>query len=143
MQQKEFETLIGTEVSRDTFDYVNRVYMAAGDLDKQTFASDWQDSFVSESKIVSALTLEVETQQNAVRNLKRQVSMDQEALQNFTDSMVDFLIIQAEKWSASDLRDKAIKLVGIKEYIRRRMEMKLGLWESDRLALLEILKKED
>ena len=33
MQQKEFETRTGKEVTPASFDYANRVYMAAGEMD--------------------------------------------------------------------------------------------------------------
>lgn len=142
MLKQEFENMIGSEVTSSTFDYVNRVYMAAGEMDKQTFARDWQDEYVSESKIVSALTLEVECLQDTVKNLNRQITDDATCLNRFRDQMVDFLVLQAHKWSATDLREKAIKIVGIREYLRRCIEMKLDLWEADRIAILEILKED-
>lgn len=55
--------------------------------------------------------------------------------------MIDFLIEQAEKWSASDLREKAIDLVGEKEYIRRKIEKGFNLWKADKEILIEILKR--
>lgn len=142
MTQKEFETRFGQEVSSECFDYANRVYMAAGDMNKDEFCKDWKHQQVRDSDIVNALTMEVEILRGTAKDLARQVRSGEEFLNSFRSQMADFLIIQAEKWSASDLREKAIKIVGIKEYIRRRIEMKLGLWESDRQALLEILKED-
>ena len=55
------------------------------------------------------------------------------------ESMADFLIEQAEKWSASDLREKAIAMLGAREYLRRKIERKLTLWTADRELLVEIL----
>ena len=142
MTQKEFETRFGQEVTPGSFDYANRVYMAASNLDKDEFCKEWKNKDIRNSDTVSTLTIEVENCQATIKNLKRQVEKSDLCLQEFRDQMVDFLILQAEKWSATDLREKAIKIVGIKEYIRRRIEMKLGLWESDRQALLEILKED-
>lgn len=139
MTQQEFETRTGLTTQVE-FDYANRVYMAAGQMNKDAFCDEWKKKASRESDIISALTLEVEGDREAIRNLERQVEQDEKTLQGFVDQMVDFLILQAEKWSASDLREKAIKLVGIKEYIRRRLDMTLGLWEADRKALVEILK---
>lgn len=143
MTQQEFETRTGKEVTSGCFDYANRVYMAAGEMDKDSFCKEYFTKKVHESDIVCNLTSEVELLQGTVKNLERQVRSGEECLSDFRNQMVDFLILQAEKWSATDLREKAIKIVGIKEYIYRRTEMKLGLWEADRLALLEILRKED
>ena len=139
MTQQEFETRIGTTTTTETFEYANRVYMAAGDMDKDDFCKDWANKFVGKSRIVSALTLEVETLNGALKSANACYERAERSLRDFSSQMADFLIIQAEKWSASDLREKAIKLVGIKEYITRRLEMKFGLWEEDRQALLELL----
>ena len=54
--------------------------------------------------------------------------------------LTNFLIEQAQKWSATDLREKAIAMVGEKEYIRCKLAMKYNLWELDKELLLEILK---
>ena len=54
--------------------------------------------------------------------------------------MADFLIEQAEKWSASDLREKAIRMIGEREYLRRKIERGFNLWEVDKVLLVELLK---
>lgn len=141
MTQQEFEKRIGTEVSSDTFDYANRVYMAAGEMDKDTFCKDWRDQYVSESRIVSALTVEVEELTDALNNAKKCYEIAARGSRDVISQMADFLIIQAEKWSAFDLREKAIKLVGEKDYLRRKLEMKFDLWEADRIMILEHLSK--
>ena len=138
MTQQEFETRTGINTTAE-FEYANRVYMAAGQMDKDAFCAEFKGKAIRESNIISALTLEVEGDREAIHNLERQVEYDQQALDRFVSGTADFLILQAEKWSAPDLREKAIELVGIKEYIRRRLEMTLGLWEDDRKALVEIL----
>ena len=140
MTQQEFETRFGQEVTTESFDYANRVYMAAGNLDKDQFCKEWKNQHIRNSDTVTALTMEVESCQATIKNLKRQVEKSDLCLEEFRDQMVDFLILQAEKWSASDLREKAIRVVGETEYIRRRLDMHLGLWEDDRKALVEILK---
>ena len=140
MTQKEFETRFGQEVTPESFDYANRVYMAAGNLDKDDFCKEWKNQHIRNSDTVATLAIKVEINQATIKNLKRQIEKSDLCLQEFRDQMVDFLILQAEKWSASDLREKAIKIVGETEYIRRRLEMHLGLWEDDRKALVEILK---
>lgn len=56
------------------------------------------------------------------------------------NSMADFLIEQSEKWSAGDLRDKVIEMVGKKEYLRRKIEKGFNLWEVDKEMLMEVLR---
>ena len=53
----------------------------------------------------------------------------------------NFLIDQAEKWSASDLREKAITMIGEREYLRRKLAKGYNLWELDKELLDEILRK--
>ena len=52
-----------------------------------------------------------------------------------------FLIEQAEKWSASDLREKAIAMIGEREYLRRKIAKGYKLWKLDKELLDEILRK--
>lgn len=56
------------------------------------------------------------------------------------NSLIEFLIIQAEKWSATDLREKAIELIGAKAYLRYKIEHNMILWEIDKQLLIENLK---
>ena len=55
--------------------------------------------------------------------------------------LTNLLIDQAEKWSASDLREKAIAMIGEKEYLRRKIAKGYNLWDADKKLLDEILKK--
>ncbi len=141
MTQQEFETRIGTEVAPSTFDFANRVYMAAGEMDKDSFCADWKQTDLTTSNIASALTLEVEQLQGALKAANKAYENAERGMQDFADQMADFLILQAEKWSATDLREKAIKMIGVQEYIRRRLEMGFDLWEADRAELIKILSK--
>lgn len=52
----------------------------------------------------------------------------------------NFLIAQAEKWSANDLREKAISMIGEKEYLRRKIAAGYNLWDADK-ELLDIILK--
>lgn len=141
MTQQEFEQRIGTEVATSTFDFANRVYMAAGEMDKDTFCADWKQTDLTTSNIASALTLEVEQLQGALASANKAYENAERGMRDFADQMADFLILQAEKWSATDLREKAIKMVGFQEYIRRRLEFGFDLWEADRAELIKILSK--
>lgn len=140
MTQQEFENLTGLKTNANDFDHINRIYMAAGEMDKQAFCKDY-NPIVRDSLIVSYLVSEVEELRGTVKNYENQVKADADCLHQFQDSMVDFLVLQAEKWSASDLREKAIKMVGFREYLRRRLVFGFGLWESDRKELEIILSE--
>lgn len=143
MTQKEFESRIGTVVTTNTFDYANRVYMAAGNMDKDVFCREWKSSDVEDSEIVSYLTMEVESLQATKKDYERALSNSEKALRMYIDSMADYLIEQAEKWSAGDLRQKAIDQIGLNEYLRRKIQMGFGLWKEDRDAIIAILDKQE
>lgn len=141
MTQQEFESRIGTEVSASTFDFANRVYMAAGEMQKDEFCADWKKNDLTASKIASALTLEVERLNGALAAANASYENAARGMQDSTSQMADFLIIQAEKWSASDLREKAIKMIGEREYLRRKIEMGFDLWKEDRNIILPFLSE--
>ncbi len=57
------------------------------------------------------------------------------------DAFCKLWMDQAEKWSASDLREKAIAMIGEKEYLRRKIAKGYNLWDADKKLLDEILRK--
>lgn len=145
MTKQEFETRTGLTLTSNEFDYVNRIYMAAGSLDKDSFCKEIKEdkkAALRTSDIVCTLVMENENQAETIRLQGKQIQREQENFEAYNDDMADFLIRQAEKWSATDLREKAIKMVGIKEYLLRRIDFGFGLWEEDKKALSEILTAE-
>ena len=144
MTHEEFAHLTGLNVTESEFENINRAYMAAGEMDKMTFCTDWKATPLDKSLIASALTAEVENLNIALSNANKCYERAEQSLRDFTRNMADFLIIQAEKWSASDLRTEAIKLVGEKDYLRRKLKMKFNLWDEDiKLALKYLFWDED
>lgn len=55
MTKNEFEERTGLTCLNSTFDFINRVYMAAGEQDKDTFCKEWKE-MMSENKIIRELT---------------------------------------------------------------------------------------
>lgn len=55
MTKQEFETRTGLTCLNSTFDFINRIYMAAGEQDKDTFCAEWKEA-MAENKIVRELT---------------------------------------------------------------------------------------
>lgn len=64
MTQKEFEDRTGKKVSPDDFEIVNRIYMTAGEMDKDRFCKNWDDSFLG-NPIIAELTKGAERWINA------------------------------------------------------------------------------
>lgn len=122
MTEKEFTDRTGYTPKDDEFIKIHEMYMNT-DLDKDAFCKAWMHN--------KDLLAEIVKQTIIARELYQQ-----------KDSLADFLITQAEKWSASDLREKAIEMLGDREYIRRKVTRGFNLWYNDDRELInEILKK--
>lgn len=142
MTQQEFETRTGLTVTSKEFEYIHRVYMATN-FQKDDFCKEWKNNAtLKTSNIVCDLTMEVETLRRQVDDLMASYNNAQKGAQMEVSSMADFLIEQAEATGSFALREKAIKLIGIKDFLRRKIEAGFSLWEDDRKALTEILTAE-
>lgn len=120
MTQKEFEERTGLKIKAGDYTEIEQCYMNT-DIDKDLFCSLWMKN--------PAALKEIERKTVLVREL-----FDERK------SLENFLIEQAEKWSASDLRERAISMLGEREYLRRKIERGFNLWEADKEMLVEILK---
>lgn len=142
MTQQEFETRTGLTVTSKEFEYIHRVYMATN-FQKDDFCKEWKNNAtLKTSNIVCDLTMEVETLRRQVDDLMASYNNAQKGAQMEVSSMADFLIEQAEATGSFALREKAIKLIGIKDFLRRKIDAGFSLWEDDRKALTEILTAE-
>lgn len=142
MTKQEFEALTGKKVTKIEYEYIERVYMASN-FQKAEFCQEWKKNHsLATSNLVCNLVTEIEVLRGSYETLQKEYTRACDGAKNEVSSMADFLILQAEKWSASDLREKAIKMLGVKEYLRRRIEFGFGLWEDDKKALSEILTAE-
>ena len=121
MTQREFEELTGLQVTADDYTEVEECYMNT-DLDKVQFCKLWMENPVA--------LKEIELKTVAVRELYEE-----------RKCLANFLIDQAEKWSASDLREKAISMIGEREYLRRKLAKGYNLWDADKQLLDDILKR--
>ena len=142
MTKQEFETLTGKKVTKIEYEYIERVYMASN-FQKAEFCQEWKkNSSLATSNLVANLVTEIEVLRGSYETLQKEYTRACDGAKQEVSSMADFLILQAEKWSATDLREKAIKMLGVKEYLRRRIGFGFGLWEEDKQALSEILTAE-
>ena len=142
MTQQEFETRTGLTVTTNEYTYIERVYMASN-LQKDEFCKEWKKNrSLAGSNLVCDLVMEIEALRGSYESLLKEYTRACDGFTQENSNMADFLILQAENCSASDLREKAIKMVGIKEYLRRRIDFGFILWEEDKKALNEILTAE-
>lgn len=142
MTKQEFETRTGLTVTTNEYTYIERVYMASN-LQKDEFCNEWKKNrSLAGSNLVCDLVMEIEALRGSYETLHKEYTRACDGFTQENSNMADFLILQAENCSASDLREKAIKMIGIKEYLRRRIDLGFILWEEDKKALTEILTAE-
>lgn len=120
MTQKEFEERTGLKLAAGDYTEVEERYMNT-DLDKDAFCKLWIENPV------------------ALKEIERKTVLVRELYEE-RKSIEKFLIDQAEKWSASDLREKAIVMMGEREYLRRKIAKGYNLWEEDKELLLDVLR---
>lgn len=126
------------------------------DIDKDAWCKQWKkgdgiqkayDAIAEEVNEEYRQTLNLEAE---VKGLKSEISRVRDENQAFHDdrrqrideriAMASFLIEQSAKWSATDLREKAIEMIGEKAYLRYKIEHNINLWEMDKELLIENLK---
>lgn len=121
MLQQEFEERTGLKLSADGYAEVEECYMNT-DLDKDVFCKLWIEN------------------PTALKEIERKTVLVRE-LQEERKCLSNLLIDQAEKCSASDLREMAIAMIGEREYLSRKITKGYNLWKADKELLLDILKK--
>lgn len=134
MTRKEFEERTGLNVSAVEFCTVNDIYMAAGEMDKDTFCKEWKKH--SESKLLAELWKRVKHE----HDLGMQKKEECDKLYSERWELVDFLLERAQKFGDEELLLKAIDMVGHAEVIRRKLTLEMPLWERDRAYIKENLK---
>lgn len=118
MTKEEFEDRTGIK-SEEVFEEANRMYMNAGDMDKNTFCYDYKKH--GDSILLSYFYHH--------SNMLEKQKKDVDALKN---EIACFLLKKADDWDDNDLRDKAVELIGEKEVIMRKIELELELWNEDK-----------
>lgn len=131
MNKQEFIDRTGFTPTSEEYETIEALYMAAGEMDKDEFCKEYK----KHGRLVSVIFKETKVLKGQLEEANNII----EDLHEQKSQILDFLIEQAEKWSASDLREKAIEILGAKEYLRRKVEKGFNLWKSDRELLIEIL----
>lgn len=127
MTQKEFEARYGKKVEREYYERViEPAYMATSYADKDVFVNAWKTP----------------DHEDIIRNLTKVAECNREALSNalkLQDELAYLIADEAEASSNSRLREKAIEILGKKEYLIYKLEKGYNLWEADRALLISII----
>ena len=136
MTKQEFTERTGWEVSDKVYSFVEEIYMNAGSMDKDLFCQIFKSLDEPQFTLINHLMSSIHEYQGREEELKNVI----EDLHSQKDKMDDFLVDEAEMYSSSNARDKAIEILGARDYIFRKLEKGYNLWDSDKELLKEELK---
>ena len=158
MLQQEFEERVGFTVTSDCYHKCIEPEYNASKLGKDEWCKQWKkdhgiqrayswmakrveelekstkemsqvfDDNVAKEQEINRLRIELETVSNCLDARNKQLS-----------DLNIFMIEQSNAYSSTELRAKAIKLMGAKEYLRYKLANNLSLWEADRNMLIDII----
>ena len=158
MLQQEFEERVGFTVTSDCYHECIEPEYDASKLEKDEWCKQWKKDHgiqrayswmakrveelekstkemsqvfcdnVAKEQEINRLRIELETVSNCLDARNKQLS-----------DLNIFMIEQSNAYSSSELRAKAIKLMGAKEYLRYKLANNLSLWEADRNLLIDII----
>lgn len=163
MTQKEFTERTGFKPTAACYHELVEPEYVNSDLDKDEWCKQWkknggiQKAYDWQCKVGAddaAKAANLEHDLNEANDIKNQrykelskclnenndLHKQNEDLTNDKMNLVLFLIEQAEKWSATDLREKAIELIGAKAYLSYKIKHEMNLWQLDKELLIENLK---
>ena len=158
MLQQEFEERVGFTVTSDCYHKCIEPEYDASKLEKDEWCKQWkkdhgiQRAYSWMAKRVEELEKFTEEMGNvfADNEAKTQEIDDlKTSLESVSDSLASrnkqlsellcFMIEQSNAYSSTELRAKAIELMGAKEYLRYKLSNNLSLWEADRNLLIDII----
>lgn len=126
MTLSEFNERTNAHLTEDQYKPVENMYNEAGNIQKDQFCADWKKH--NDSVLLQEFFAQSERLKGKVDGYRNQIN-----------EIALFLVDQAEKWSASDLRSKAIQILGLKKYLQIKLQKGYNLWEIDREDMIQIL----
>ena len=158
MLQSEFEERVGFTVTSDCYHKCIEPEYNASKLGKDEWCKQWkkdhgiQRAYSWMAKRVEELEKFTEEMGNVFADNEAKVQEIDDlktSLESVSDSLASrnkqlsellcFMIEQSNAYSSSELRAKAIELMGAKEYLRYKLANNLSLWEADRNMLIDII----
>lgn len=126
MTLSEFNERTNAHLTEDQYKPVENMYNEAGNIQKDQFCADWKKH--NDSVLLQEFFAQSERFKGEVDGYRNQIN-----------EIALFLVDQAEKWSASDLRSKAIQILGLEKYLQIKLQKGYNLWEIDREDMIQIL----
>lgn len=127
MTQQEFTERTGITPTPQEFTAITKIYMAAGEIDKDVFCADYKKH--KDSKLL-AYFYELYIVWDF--NLKR---IDASMLK-----VTKYLLKKSREFNDKSMRVEAIALLGEKMIVKLTIEMDLELWDDDKKFIIDNLK---
>lgn len=126
MTLSEFNERTNAHLTEDQYKPVENMYNEAGNIQKDQFCADWKKH--NDSVLLQEFFAQSDRLKGKVDGYRNQIN-----------EIALFLVDQAEKWSASDLRSMAIQILGLEKYLQIKLQKGYNLWEIDREDMIQIL----
>lgn len=133
MTRQEFEQRTGCQLTPEAYEPIERIYMAAGEMDKDLFCEEWKQH--GDSPLVAALM-------DTIGRRERKTILDQKTikrLQHELDHTCDLLICAAEDNADDCLRSRVRELFGARDVILAMVDNGYKLLDEDREYLHQYL----
>lgn len=118
MTKLEFTQRTGIELTDAEYKNVETMYLEAGNMDKDDFCKDYKKH--KDSTLLGVFFGQAERLKDKLDVMREERSQT-----------VDFLLKMAQTTGAIELLNQAIKLVGHKDVIRRKIRLGLAFWDPD------------
>ena len=158
MLQQEFEERVGFTVTSDCYHECIEPEYNASKLEKDEWCKQWKkdhgiqrayswmakrvEELEKRTKEMGNILADNEAKENEIKQLRTELETVSNSLAERNKQLSDlniFIIEQSNAYSSPELRDKAIKLMGAKNYLRYKLMNNLTLWEADRNMLIDII----
>lgn len=124
MQKQEFTQRTDIQVSDVEYKEIELMYLEAGNMDKDEFCKDYKEHH--DSTLLATFYRQSERLKDKLDVMREERSQ-----------IVDFLLERAQKFGDIELLNQAIKLVGHKAVIMRKIDQGLALWDLDKEYIRE------
>lgn len=118
MTKLEFTQRTDIELTDAEYKNVETMYLEAGNMDKDDFCKDYKKH--KDSTLLGVFFGQAERLKDKLDVMREERSQT-----------VDFLLKMAQTTGAIELLNQAIKLVGHKDVIKRKIRLGLAFWEAD------------
>lgn len=134
MTKKEFEERTGYVFDGAEWSDIERMYMAAGEMDKDMFARCWKQC--GKNPLTLELSRQCQSWEESCSDYEGQIrGMEEER-----EALAAQLLGKSCAYQDTDFRDMALRLVGECKAVGIKVKMGLPLWEEDREYILNHIK---